>query len=108
LVRCGNGKDEGDGLWSFSVFVKQLGEAPEGESFVLAALEPEVFLIHKDGTRLAPNAGKNAKEEDEGLVVEYLISGAPGKMTDYQIVVRTPAGVSKIPVKFTLKDLPLP
>jgi hypothetical protein len=97
-----------DGLWSFQMAVAMLGEKPEGESYLAAGLDPELYLVNNDGSRLAPNAGKSVREEEGQTVFEYLISGAPGKLEDYKVIVRIPSGVTRVPVKFELKDLPLP
>jgi len=107
-VKLGKAKDEMDGLWSFQMAIAMLGEKPEGESYLAAGLDPELYLVNADGSRLAPNAGKNVRDEDGQTVFEYLISGAPGKLEDYKVIVRIPSGVTRVPVKFELKDLPLP
>jgi hypothetical protein len=107
-VKLGKAKDEMDGLWSFQMAVAMQGEKPEGESYLAAGLDPELYLVNNDGSRLAPNAGKSVREEEGQTVFEYLISGAPGKLEDYKVVVRIPSGVTRVPVKFELKDLPLP
>jgi hypothetical protein len=107
-VKVGKSKDEGDGLWSFQLNVAMLGEKPEGESFLTASLDPEIYLVNADGSRLAPNAGKEVGESDGETAITYLISGAPGKLQDYKVVCRIPSGVTRVPVKFELKDLPLP
>ena len=107
-VKVGKAKDEMDGLWSFQMAVAMLGEKPEGESYLAAGLSPEIYLVNQDGSRLAPNAGTNVREDEGQAVFEYLISGAPGKLSDYKVVVRIPSGVTRAPVKFELKDLQLP
>ena len=107
-VKVGKAKDEGDNLWSFHLTVGLLGEKPEGESYLSASLDPEIYLVNADGSRLAPNAGKNVRDDEGELDIEYLISGAPGKLSDYKVVARIPSGVTKAPVKFEIKDLPLP
>jgi hypothetical protein len=107
-VRVGKAKDEGDNLWSFQMAVTMLGDKPEGDSYLASSLDPELYLVNADGSRLAPNAGRNVSEDDGATVFEYLISGAPGKLADYKIVARIPSGVTRVPVKFEVKDLPLP
>ena len=107
-VKVGKAKDEGDGIWSFHLTVGMLGEKPEGESYLSASLDPEIYLVNADGSRLAPNGSKNVAEGEGEVDFEYSIVNAPGKLSDYKVVTRIPSGLTKAPIKFELKNLPLP
>lgn len=108
-VRVKDARDEGDGIWSFRVVTEVLGDRLESESHLGSSLEPEIGLQKSSGPVLPPNGGRNTKEDTAARTdIEYLYTGIEGKMQDYRLILKIPAGVTRVPVTFTFENLPLP
>ena len=101
-------RDE-DGVWTVPLIVEQLIEA-NTDSHIQAALENELSLVRKsDGERFGQNGGLSTFEPAPGKVgIEYYFVDLPGKLDDYRLVVRVPTGITRMPIQFELRDLPLP
>jgi hypothetical protein len=98
-----------DGVWSYPIIVESPPLDAPAESHLQAAIENEVYLEKADGARFRQNGGMSTIVDEPGRSgAEYLFVDAPGKPEDYTLVVRAPAGVTSVPVRFTFKDLPLP
>lgn len=98
-----------DGVWSVPLSIQYLVSAGAVESHLQASMRNELFLEAADGTRFAQNGGMNSlPAEGPEFRAEYLFVDAPGKLTDYRLVVRVPSGLTQLPVRFAFKDLPLP
>lgn len=98
-----------EGLWTVPVIIEHLLDVGQVDSYLQAALENEIFLREADGTRFIQNGGLSTFGEEPGkLGIEYLFVDAPKPMKDYELVLRIPAGLTAVPVRFEFTDLPLP
>lgn len=98
-----------DGVWSVPLSIQYLVSAGDFESHLQASMRNELYLEAADGSRFAQNGGMNSlPAEGAEFRAEYLFVDAPGKLTDYRLVVRVPSGLTQVPVRFAFKDLPLP
>jgi hypothetical protein len=109
-VRVAQLDDDGEGTWTVPLLVALPAAAPPTESHLQAALEPELFLAKVvDQTRFDQNGGFNTVTEEPNRVhTEYYFRDVPGKLEDYQLVVRVPVGVTSVPVSFAFENLELP
>lgn len=107
-VRIGTVADD-EGIWTVPIEVSQLLSAPASESYLDAGMQNELYLLDKEGDRVEANGGMNVIPSDDGVWrAEYLFVDLPGSPEDYRVVLKAPAGISKVPVPFQLKDIPLP
>jgi hypothetical protein len=101
-------------LWRAVVELEYPKGGPEFESFESYLRDNEVWLLRPDGAKFRPtgfelgaeHAGKTAityffKEDDkDGPILNNL--------KDWRLVVRAPGRIFEAPVKFELRDIPLP
>lgn len=98
-----------DGVWAAPVFVSHPPEDPSVETNLQASLTIEAFLESKDQKRFDHNGGASSLVDEPGRTgTEYLFVDVPGEPNDYQLVVTVPVGLTRVPVKLSLRDMPLP
>jgi hypothetical protein len=97
------------GLWQADVLLQFDAKSEAFESYETWFYDNEAFLQRADGSRFANNAGQTLTESDDGRVgIQYRFVDAPGKMSDYKFVYKTPATILRETVPFELKDIELP
>lgn len=108
VVTFGGIADE-DGVWKADVELAFAGAAQAFESYETWYEDNEVYLERADGTRFAQNGGLNLLETGEGSVsIQYIFVDAPGKLSDYSLVYKTPSRIARVAVPYEFKDLELP
>lgn len=69
----------------------------------------ETYLVDRDGKKLEVAAFNTTRQEANEVGLAYLYVLDEGKTLDnYKLVYRTPAAIIKKPIKYELKDIPLP
>ena len=102
------------GVWRIQVKVDYLGADQEQEAVTESYedwfLQTAVYLVHRaSGKRFELNGGYNLLATGQrSYAVEYLFVDAPGKMSDYDLVIEVPAEPTWTPVKLRFEGLPLP
>jgi hypothetical protein len=97
------------GLWQADVSLQFDAKSEAFESYETWFYDNEAFLQKADGTRFANNAGQTLTESEEGRVgIQYRFVDAPGKLSDYKFVYKTPSTIVRDTVPFELKDIELP
>jgi hypothetical protein len=100
-------------LWTLGVQLDYPHNALEFESFESWLVHNEATIENKAGKRFPPTGGYEIVDqegnkaninyrfvEEKGLVL--------GKPENWKLVYRTPGTISKVPIKFEFKDVPLP
>jgi hypothetical protein len=100
-------------LWTLGMLLEYPHNALEFESFESWLVHNEAFIENKAGKRFPPTGGYEIVEqegnkaminyrfvEEKGLVL--------GKPENWKLIYRTPGTISKVPIKFEFKDVPLP
>ena len=103
--------EDDDGIWAVPVYIERSedGSTDDVESHLRSAFEAEAFLRKKDGTRFDQNGGTSTLEAQPGnFGIEYLFVDAPDTLDDYELVVRIPAGLTRLPIEFSFRNLALP
>ena len=103
--------EDDDGIWAVPVYIERSedGSTDDVESHLRSAVEAEAFLRKKDGTRFDQNGGTATLEAQPGKFgIEYLFVDAPGTLDDYELVVRIPVGLTRLPIEFSFRNLALP
>ena len=99
---------EDDGIFTFPMVIEHLTEDRPTESYLQAAIENELFMVHADGARVPQNAGLATLFQEPGRSGFEYYFDAPGTLADYTLLVRIPSGLTKVPVRCEFADLPLP
>lgn len=104
-----DGVGDEDGVWTVPLHVEYALADSSAESFLQVMLQNELYLESADGTRFEQNGGMNTfPSQGNETRAEYLFVDAPGKLSDYKLVVKIPSGLTRVPVKFSFKNLALP
>lgn len=107
-VKLGAVTDE-EGIWTYPVEVEYLISKVVVDSYLEASLKIEIHLEDKKSNRVEQNGGMNVQSSDDGNYrAEFLFVDIPGKPADYHAVLEIPSGITRVPISFSLKDLPLP
>jgi hypothetical protein len=97
------------GLWQADVLLQFDAKSEAFESYETWFYDNEAFLQRADGSRFANNAGQTLTESEDGRVgIQYRFVDAPGKMSDYKFIYKTPATIMRETVPFEFKDIELP
>jgi hypothetical protein len=97
------------GHWAAEVNLEFESSSEAFESYETWFYDNEAYLQRADGTRFANNAGQTLTENQEGRIgIQYRFVDAPGKMSDYKFVYKTPSTIVRDFVTFELKDIELP
>jgi hypothetical protein len=100
--------------WTIGLLLEYPSDSADFESFEAWLVNNELALEKKDGKERFPANGGYEIDDQSGhrAVIIYrfveendLVLGKPG---DWKLTYRTPGRISKIPVQFEFKDLPLP
>lgn len=101
--------EEDEGLWVARLTIRRNPQAEVLDSFLKAMLKNDVYLEKSDGAKATVNGGMNSRElGPDATQFEYLFVDQPGKLEDWRLIVRVPAGFVTNQVPIRLEDLPLP
>lgn len=97
------------GLWQADVVLQFDSDNEAFESYETWFYDNEAYLQRADGTRFGNNAGQTLTESEDGRIgIQYRFVDAPGKMSDYKFVYKTPGTIIRESVPFEFKDIELP
>ena len=98
-----------DGLWGAEVVLEFEAKSEAFESYETWFYDKEAYLQKADGTRFPTNGGMTLTESGDGRIgIQYRFVDAPGKLSDYKLVYKTPSTIVKDSVSFEFKDIELP
>ena len=102
-------KEFDEGLWSADLLLEFDSGSDAFESYQTWFYDNEIYLQRADGTRFAVNGGTSLTESNEGRVgIQYRFTDAPGRISDYKLIYKTPSTIGKQTFSFEFRDLELP
>lgn len=103
-------KEFGEGQWAADLVLEfDAGQRDAFESYQTWFYDNEIYLQKADGTRFACNGGTTLKESGAGrLGIQYRFVDAPGRISDYSLVYKSPSTIVKQSLTFEFQDLKLP
>jgi hypothetical protein len=99
-------------LWTIGVLLDYPAEGPDFESFESWLVNNEASLQNKAGKRFGPGGYEIDEQQGSKALITYRFVEENGLKLDkpesFKLVYRTPGTISKVPIKFEFKDVPLP
>jgi hypothetical protein len=98
-----------EGLWGADLVLEFSSAGAAFESYETWFYDNEAYLQRADGTRFPMNGGVTLTESSDGkLGIQYRFVDAPGKLSEYKLVYKTPSAILQEAVPFEFKDIELP
>ena len=103
-------KEFGEGQWAADLLLEfGSGDTEAFESYQTWFYDNEIYLQKADGTRFASNGGTTLTETQAGRVgIQYRFVDAPGRISDYRLVYKSPSSIARHSVSFEFQNLKLP
>ncbi len=96
-------------VWKIDLVLNYEGNSEAFETYQQGLFNNAIWLQRPDGSRFEQNGGFNQIGlTGNSIALQYLFVDAPGKPSDYELILETPGAVTEIPLEFEFKDVPLP
>lgn len=102
-------KELEEGIWAAEMLLEFEAKGEAFESHETWYYDNEIYLQKADGTRFSLNGGTAQTQSEDGrLGIQYRFTDAPGKMSDYKLIYKTPSTIVREKLEFEFKDVELP
>jgi hypothetical protein len=99
-------------LWTVGVVLEYPPDGPDFESFESWLVNNEAQLQNKAGKLFGPGGYEIDEQQGSTGIITYRFVEENGlkldKPENFKLIYRTPGMISKVPIKFEFKDVPLP